>query len=330
MESAVPRHLARERLVQRRVAETYVPPYPAWVARFADSVDGVVMAYFGIQSQGRVSDAAFLPIEERLSETDGPRHVDRARYVDNAGYDTRIVIAYWDEPQAFDRWFATFRGWWDAPSLGSDGLGYFVELVRPRIERFETLYSTPGRPEGVAVLSTGMSEPVTEHAYWGSARERIPLAQIDLLEANAPLTTNDASVRTGRVRIEPHGNLCLIRSGQDWSDTTGDEREIYLRDLEPALRDGMTYLRDQGIDIGCYDCRYVNVVDDRGGATERTFGLAYFRDISDMEAWAESHPTHVAIFGRFMAAVQRLEFKLALRLYHEVTVAAPDEQFSST
>jgi aldoxime dehydratase len=61
--------------------------------------------------------------------------------------------------------------------------------------------------------------------------------------------------------------------------------------------------------------------------SERTFGLAYFKEILDMERWAESHPTHVEIFGRFMKAVQRLEFNLKLRLYHEVTVAAADEQF---
>ena len=129
------------------------------------------------------------------------------------------------------------------------------------------------------------------------------------------------------MHVAPQGNLCLIRSGQDWSETTGDERDIYLRDVEPSLREGMTYLRDGGLEIGCYDCRYADVVEADGARSERTFGLAYFRELGDMEKWAESHPTHVKIFGRFMAAVQRLEFNLKLRLYHEVTVAAPDEQF---
>jgi aldoxime dehydratase len=43
-ESAIPRSLELERSIERRVAQDYQPPYPAWVARFADSVDGVVMA----------------------------------------------------------------------------------------------------------------------------------------------------------------------------------------------------------------------------------------------------------------------------------------------
>jgi aldoxime dehydratase len=326
MESAIPHRLVRERSIARRVGETYQPPYPAWVARFADSVEGVVMAYFGVQSATDVPAAALAPIFERLAATNGPRHIDRARYVDQAGYDTRIAIAYWDDPAAFDRWLAAFRAWWDDPSLGSDGLGYFVELVRPRLERFETLFSTLGKPEGVAVLAAGMSEPINEHAYWGSARERIALAQVDPLRAEPASGVGLASAGSRR-RVAPQGNLCLIRSGQDWSETTGDERDIYLRDVEPALREGMRYLRDGGLAIGCYDCRYVDVVDETWQPAERTFGLAYFRELGDMEKWAESHPTHVEIFGRFMLAVQRLEFNLKLRLYHEVTIAAPDEQF---
>ena len=327
MESAIPRDLVRDRTIARSVGDTYQPPYPAWVARFADSVRGVVMAYFGVQSKASVPADALDPIFMRFGASDGPRHVDRARYADVAGYDTRIAIAYWDDPDAFDRWFATFRTWWDAPDLGSDGLGYFIELVRPQLERFETLFSTLGKPEGIAVLAAGMSEPINEHAYWGSARERLPLAQVDALRAEEPHRNGTSGSGGTRRRITPQGNLCLIRSGQDWGETTGDEREIYLRDVEPALREGMKYLRDGGLEIGCYDCRYVDVVDDAWAPSERTFGLAYFRELGDMEKWAESHPTHVEIFGRFMVAVQRLEFNLKLRLYHEVTIAAPNEQF---
>jgi aldoxime dehydratase len=334
MESAIPHRLTQERSIERRVPESYEPPYPAWVARFSDAVEGVVMAYFGIQAERPVPANAFASIEAQLRADSGPRHVDRARYVDEAGYDTRIAIAYWDDPASFDRWFAAFRSFWDSASLGSDGLGYFAEIVRPRVERFETLFSTLGRPEGIAVLASGMSEPIKEHAYWGSARERIPLAQIDpLTSAATAATINVSGVANGsaaaieRVRVPPQGNLCLIRSGQDWSATTGQEREIYLRDVEPALREGMTYLRDGGLEIGCYDCRYADVIEEGAQISERTFGLAYFKEILDMERWAESHPTHVEIFGRFMKAVQQLEFNLKLRLYHEVTVAAENEQF---
>ncbi len=45
-----------------------------------------------------------------------------------------------------------------------------------------------------------------------------------------------------------------------------------------------------------------------------------------MERWAESHPTHVAIFGSFMRLCQELNFELQLRVYHEVSVLKMDEQ----
>ncbi len=67
-------------------------------------------------------------------------------------------------------------------------------------------------------------------------------------------------------------------------------------------------------------------MDSKGQVVEKTFGLSLWRSLADMEQWAEFHPTHIAIFGTFMRVVQALEFKLKLRLYHEVAVLAPDEQ----
>ena len=53
----------------------------------------------------------------------------------------------------------------------------------------------------------------------------------------------DGALVTGARRTS---NLCLIRSGQDWGDTEADERRMYLRDVEPVLRAGMDFLRDEG------------------------------------------------------------------------------------
>ena len=49
--------------------------------------------------------------------------------------------------------------------------------------------------------------------------------------------------------------------------------------------------------------------------------------VSPLERWAESHPTHVKIFGAAMKYLSTLGPSAKLRLYHEVTVAAADEQF---
>ena len=86
--------------------------------------------------------------------------------------------------------------------------------MKPAVERYETLFSASDRPEGVAVIAQGMSDMVQEHAYWGGARDRIPLSQThDLAPSGAPRVVREGLHR----RVLPHENLCLIRSGQDWA-----------------------------------------------------------------------------------------------------------------
>jgi aldoxime dehydratase len=146
-----------------------------------------------------------------------------------------------------------------------------------------------------------MSGEVQEHAYWGGMRDRIPLSQTDEM---APSGSARAIRDGARIRVIPNDNLCLIRSGQDWGDTEASERKMYLDDVEPVLREGMDFLRDSGRSIGCYANRYMT-----------------------LERWAESHPTHVRIFGAAMKYLSTLGPAAKLRLYHEVTVARADEQF---
>lgn len=324
MESAIPEHLRTERTRHRRVPDDYAPPYPSFVARHKPDVKRVVMGYFGLQYRGEASPAAVAALGAMFAERHGPGHWDRARYVDEAGYTNVVSIAYWDEPATFDAWFAARGREWTGDARVHDGIGYFTEILRPAVERYETLFSANDRPEGIAVLADGMSDLIQEHAYWGGMRDRIPLSQTD---AMVPVGTPRVVTESGRRRVVPHENLCLIRSGQDWSDTEEDERRMYLDDVEPVLRDGMDFLRDHGWDIGCFSNRYMQVVARDGGDTEKSFGMSWWRSLAALERWSESHPTHVAIFGAAMKYLSRLGPAAKLKLYHEVTVAAASEQF---
>jgi hypothetical protein len=49
------------------------------------------------------------------------------------------------------------------------------------------------------------------------------------------------------------------------------ERKMYLGDVEPVLREGMDFLRDQGRSIGCYANRYMTVIGSDGAATEKSY-----------------------------------------------------------
>ena len=84
-----------------------------------------------------------------------------------------------------------------------------------------------------------------------------------------------------RPRVIAKNNPCLIHLGQDWSDTDACERKMYLEDVEPVLREGMDFLRDEGISIGCYANRYtvcwIKTVRRRKNHTDRAGGGAWPR-----------------------------------------------------
>jgi len=327
MESAIPQHLQCPRTRHRRVSDDYVPPYPSAVARFKPAVERVVMAYFGLQYRGEAAPEAATGALQRIAGAfEGeyaPGHWDRARCVDAAGYTNVVSIGYWDDTSRFDAWFARAGSAWAGPAFASDGIGTYTEVLRPSVQRFETLFSSD-LPEGVAVLAEGLSGTVQEHAYWGGARDRIPLSQTsEMAPTGQPRIVADGLHR----RVVPHENLCLIRSGQDWTATEREERRMYVEDVEPVLRAGMTFLRDEGLAIGCFANRYMTVVDRDGRDTEKSFGMGWWKSLSALERWAESHPTHVAIFGAAMKYLGTLGPAAKLRLYHEVTVAGADEQF---
>ncbi|MGX4804237.1 phenylacetaldoxime dehydratase family protein [Bradyrhizobium guangdongense] len=325
MESAIPAHLEIQRTRHKRVPDDYRPPYPSFVARYKPGVNRVVLAYFGVQYRGTSPAAAaeaLAEIARLFADEGGPSHWDRARYVDEAGYVNIVSVAYWDDIPHFDAWFMPAREAWTGKTR--EDIGTFIEVLRPTVARHETLFSSLGRPEGVAVIAEGMSGEVQEHAYWGGMRDRIPLSQTDPMSPGG----DPELVRDGaRMRVKAHDNLCLIRSGQDWSDTEASERKLYLDDVEPVLREGMDFLRDDGLAIGCYANRYMQVLSADGSASEKSYGQSWWKSLAALERWAESHPTHVKIFGAAMKYLSTLGPSAKLRLYHEVTVAAADEQF---
>ena len=103
--------------------------------------------------------------------------------------------------------------------------------------------------------------------------------------------------------------------------------------MHPVLTKGMNFLRDEGEKVGCIECRFMDVIhkDDSNieklGPTDRTFGLAYFDDLASLESWSKEHKTHLDIFGRFIQYAGELNNNVSLRLFHEVMVLEPDQQY---
>jgi hypothetical protein len=257
---------------------------------------------------------------------------------DKKGAYNVAVIAYWPSAELHKGWQekSGFDTWWQSSDREKDGHGWFYEVLRPTVDRFETVFSNHENPEGAANMQENISGEMREHGYWGSMRDRLAAAQDDELQGDKLGSSNgssDCSNTNGgssrRVRIPSKKNLCVIRSGQDWSDTLPEERKLYLETMHPVLIEGMTFLRDEGREVGCYAMNLWDVVDPKTHEAnqERTFGLGFFDDLASLEYWSKSHQTHINIFGGFLMYAKKLNNVLSLRVFHEIYVLEQNQQF---
>jgi hypothetical protein len=300
------------------------------------------MAVIGVQSptDDIVHGPEYQELIEFMENAPGdskPRYWEAAAVVDHRGHLNEVVIPYWPQKADYDRWRreSGFDSWWASRRPGA-AHGWFLEVFLPTLDRFETVFSDPRVPEGAAHMRESVSAEIEQHVYWGSMRDRLAAAQTDPLAGDRVVpepSTGRASegqpdTRGRRVRVRARRNLAVIRSGQDWSDTTPDERKLYLDTMHPVLVRGMDFLRDRGAEVGCISNRFMKCTDKTagGGDPERTFGLAYFDDLQSLEGWSREHQTHLDIFGRFLGYAKELGNNVSLRLFHEVMVLSPDQQ----
>ena len=277
----------------------------------------------------RRSNHSLLGVPEEVR----PRFQELASVTDATGSYNACVIAYWASIASWTDWkiASGFDRWWSDVDRESDQHGWLLEVFSPSAERIETILSyDDSQPEGAAQMLDTLSGPTQEHVYWGSSRDRLPLAQTDPLLGDRWVA--DRSNRKGptgrRVRMPAKNNLVVIRSGQDWSDTLPNERSLYLDTMHPVLVKGMNFLRDNGYEVGCYSCRLMDTLDRSSMATgtERTFGLAYFDELASLEKWSKEHKTHLDIYGGFHRYAKKLNNDISLRLFHEILVLAPEQQ----
>ncbi len=330
MESAIAPRLQCPRSLSRRVADDYQPPFPMWVARPQSDLQQVIMAYFGIQYSSEAQKAAALAVARTwiaaFDAGDGPLQHDLTHHIDASGHHNLILVAYWRDPAAYCRWSRAPAQvqWWSAPERLQEGLGYFREVSGPRAEQFETLYAFKDELPGVGAVMESTSDDIQEHGYWGSMRDRFPASQVDRMQARGQLEIVEGDpAKGGRVVVRGHDNIALIRSGQDWIEAEAEERSLYLDDIEPTLRAGMDFLRDNGQDVGCYSNRYVRYIDLDGNLKDASYNIGHWRALDLLERWAESHPTHLRIFVTFFRVAAGLS---KLRLYHEVSVSDGQSQ----
>ena len=320
-----------------RMPPGWTPPYPSFMSAFGDDVASASMAVMGCQFDhgdgvegGGAEARAFVSGLVTLARTEGRSdHVDLSYCeVDGAGRAQFVVTAYWLRPDAVERFFDgdAFTTLWRRQSEEGTAFGIFREVFKVPLERFETLHSDPEHLVGVAHTREGVTDPISHHAYWGSMRDRIPASAIHDFAPTGGAEILERSAN--RILLRPNENLAVIRSGQDLGGVEGRERAEYYGEVEPVLRAGMAFLRDEGAAVNCLDCRFMAFVDDSGEKTDHTFGLAYFRSLSDLENWSEHHPTHLAIFNAFLEFAPRYGPAMKSRYWHEVSVLPARSQIA--
>ncbi|PSN74266.1 phenylacetaldoxime dehydratase [Corynespora cassiicola Philippines] len=347
LESAISPCLRQLRSTSVQLPPNHAPPYAAYTSRFPTSTSHVVVTILGIQYRPTVSSPSFPTPEytKIVSFLDKPTNStpnfwEPSSFTDSRGYYHILVIIYWSSISKFQEWRSAsgFQLWW-ANLEPSPECGHFLEMFTPTMDRYEDVTSRMDIQEGGAHMRECMSGPIQEHAYWGSMRDRLPVSQVDQLhgEKNNMISINDntiakstekAETSRGRIKVPSRKNLCVIRSGQDWSSTSPEERALYLSTMHPVLITGMNFLRDEGSEIGCHSCRFADIIDPMTGKAdkERTFGLAYFNELASLEDWSRKHQTHLNIFGGFLKYAKRLGDDMTLKLWHEVCVLEEDQQ----
>src|SRR5699024_3244132 len=141
------------------------------------------------------------------------------------------VIAYWPSKESYTQWTVDsgFRAWWEGLNPETERQGWLQEVFFPPIERCETVFSDHAVREGAAHMRETVSGAMKEHVYWGSMRDRLPISQTDeLVGEPAHFSRKPQGGPRRRIRVPGKPNLTVIRSGQDWSNTRPEERQLYV------------------------------------------------------------------------------------------------------
>jgi aldoxime dehydratase len=268
-----------------------------------------------------LDESAFFKWYELASTSPfSPGAFDHSRFIDGQGYLNHVYATYWTDEERFQSWreARSYHDFWDVAERVTDNVGCWREEMRVPIERQESVYFSDFIA-GIARCESVKMEKSEHSGYYGSMRERIPYAKID--GPDEPLTK--PIIRdTAHARLQVHTPeyLTIIRSGQYWARCQEEQRADYFARLQPALENGMNYLRDHPVETGCCSLRYMRNYDLGGKNLDETSAIGFFLSIHHMESWAKDHASHEKIYTIAKQQLKDKTFKRELRTWHEVYV----------
>lgn len=332
----------------------YKPAIPRLQLALGDELASVQTAYVGIQrhSNGKQLYEAFqsliIFIQNWLSdkEISSPLAYEWTELIDGSDISGAFIwICYWKDHSSLERSLQKLdiAGYWSSlDPLSRTSIGIWTEVFSTQRSRLETVYSKDDYLPGLASLPGAVVAQHNMTGYWGAARDRIPDASIDLFPVDddvsfGPLSTTPDS-KGKHLTGSSHQNLAHIRSGQFWEWCDAEEREAYETKLEPALREGLSYLWNEPEKSHAMGLRFLRnrntliskadeIIEDGDSVKRRETSVAgFFTDLASMEAWAQSHPSHDAIWQGAMNHNKNFPGEQKkFRTWHEVSVLKAGE-----
>lgn len=308
--------------MRKNTPPNWTPPFEAYEAKYIEEQKPLVTAYIGVQDRGGLAKPAILAARALTDIADGPDIIEQGWSGDVAGAMTSILLCYWRDADAFTRWRSSARvnAW--LLSMPDPMVGRWIETAEIFPRALDTLIAVPDVNWGLAKLADRV-DVTPYHAYWGGTRDRILISQeSDLNNQQGPELPEASDQLNGVgevIDVVLPEHAVFSRGGPDWRLCEGKEREQFLNSVYPAYVEGGRYLRDNSAEAGCYAAYFIQETDEAGNDVERNHQIGYFVQLSELERWTKDHPTHKAIYGRFMRMMASLDHPPAMNLYHEVS-----------
>ncbi|WP_030611396.1 phenylacetaldoxime dehydratase family protein [Streptomyces sclerotialus] len=286
------------------------PRFPACTAQFPEKCTAYLMGQYGVQAgDPRTCDDAARVLSRAFTGRHRPDVLDRGTFTDATGLANTVWFAYWLDPARHRAWVAEGRRPGAVPSAGT----WWEESLVPT-DSVETLHTHQQADLPTGGLAQVLPQHLTaQHDYWGAARDRIKGTP----SGEAPRAVRH--VRGNSVHVTVQGELCLIRTAQDWSRSTAF-RDRYLRDVHPVKRKGVAYLAQHHAATGCLCVREIDETDEDGRALDRSCTLAWFASLDHLLTWTHSHKSHLDIYRSFFTVAADITAPLDVAFWHEVCV----------
>ncbi len=303
--------------------------YPGRVVDFPATMQRMVYALFGVQSDDEARTRTFATTCAALARgSDGAAQLERCAYVDSAGIACTIMMGYWTDEAAYQRWWnsTAVQSWWQQCCTEASGeSGYWREILSPRVERFQYAAGTEDQAGSAAALAL---RPCATFGYWGAYRDRLPASSED--DFLSPLTSVPAphsqQTRGRRLRVETPDNLCFIREGQGWGNCGAEELAIWKTEMEPVVGTWVEVLGRDPVATGCLsirDCQELDV--DDGAPNARRSQLAFLLSLGHIEHAARTEPAHLAVHASFIRMYTEPRFTPQMHVWVEVHILKRDE-----